>query len=233
MTDFRFPHPSRFFLSGPSGSGKTNWCLNVLRLSDIVFAEPRCKQNVVYFYNELDPKFEDAKNEGLIHHWINMKPTVEMVKQYTEHCIQYGGSVVIIDDFGDEINKQFNRIFKYISSKFNATVFMLTQNLFEKDARGMTLNATHIVVFKNAGDISQITTLARRKEGKTYQWLVDAYVDATERPYSYLMIDLHPMTNNLYRVRANVLPHEGDMKIYYEKSKFCLNAWPNVRPFAA
>lgn len=221
MTDFRIPHPARFQVSGPSGAGKTNWTLNMIRLADLIFSDPRCKQNVIYFYKEDDEKFQQAKQENIVHHWINEKPTVEKVKELTEHCKDYGGSIICIDDWGNEITSDFDEIFKVTSRHMNATVFFMTQNLYENKSRGISLNATHIVIFRNPRDLNQVSHLARQLNPRNWKWIVEAYEDATKKPYSYLLIDNHQQTENMFRIRTNILPHESDtgMKIYYEKGK--------------
>jgi len=53
----------------------------------------------------------------------------------------------------------------------------------------MSLNAHHMILFKNPRDISQFANLARQMYPKTSQFAVEAYRDATREPYSYLLVD--------------------------------------------
>ena len=46
------------------------------------------------------------------------------------------------------------------------------------------------------------------------KFLTWAYRDATEKPYSYLLLDLTPTMNDDHRVRARILPHEKPQIVY-------------------
>jgi hypothetical protein len=48
------------------------------------------------------------------------------------------------------------------------------------------------------------------------QYLIEAYKDATEKAYSYLLIDLHPQTEDKYRLRAKIFPDERQV-VYVKK----------------
>ena len=36
------------------------------------------------------------------------------------------------------------------------------------------------------------------------KFLMDAYKDATQKPHSYIVLDLTPSTDDKYRIRANI-----------------------------
>lgn len=214
LADFRFQHPTRFFVSGPSGSGKTTWVLNVIRMAEWLFCDPRCKQNVIYFYKEYDEKnFNLAKEDGCVQHWVNEKPTVDMFKQATEPFKNSGGSIVLIDDFGTQIDKDFSEIFQVTSGKFNTTVFLMAQNLFENNARGCSLNASYIIHFQNPRDSQQVATLARQRLNSNYNWLYEAYLDATQMEWTYLIFDNHPKTAAQNRIYSDILPKNKNSSI--------------------
>ena len=71
--------------------------------------------------------------------------------------------------------------------------------------RNVHLNTEYVVLFRNPRDKSQIGHLARQLEPKHSKALVDAYVDATSRPYSHLLVDLKPLTPDALRYRSNSL----------------------------
>ena len=41
------------------------------------------------------------------------------------------------------------------------------------------------------------------------KFLIESYRDATSKPFSYLMIDLKPDTDDKIRVRSNIFPDEA------------------------
>ena len=85
-----------------------------------------------------------------------------------------------------------------------------TQNLLykSKQTRTMSLNAHYIVLFKNPRDAMQISTLGRQMYPGQNKFLVEAFKNATEKPFGYLLLDLKPDTDEKYRVRTNIFPDE-------------------------
>ena len=72
----------------------------------------------------------------------------------------------------------------------------------------MSLNAHYIVLFKNPRNAMQVSTLARQMYPGQNKFLVEAFRNATEKPFGYLLLDLKPDTDEKYRIRTNVFPEE-------------------------
>jgi hypothetical protein len=119
-------------------------------------------------------------------------------------------TLLILDDLMHETDDRVTKIFTKISHHANTSVIYLTQNLFYggKQNRTITLNAHYMVLFKNPRDATQITYLARQMYPGKSAFMAEAFKDATEKPFSYLMIDLKPDTEDNHRVRANIFPDE-------------------------
>ena len=66
----------------------------------------------------------------------------------------------------------------------------------------------------NARDKSQIMHLAKQFMPSNTKFLLWAYKDATQLPYSYLLLDLTPSMNDKYRIRTRILPHEAPQFVY-------------------
>ena len=71
--------------------------------------------------------------------------------------------------------------------------------------RNVHLKTEYVVLFRNQRDKSQFGHLASQLEPKHSKALVDAYVDATSRPYSYILVDLKSHTPDALRYRSNSL----------------------------
>ena len=56
--------------------------------------------------------------------------------------------------------------------------------------------------------------LARQVYPEHSSSLYKAYLDATERPHGYLILDLSQDTNDLLRFRTNVFSDEGRLVVY-------------------
>ena len=72
----------------------------------------------------------------------------------------------------------------------------------------MTLNAHYLILFKNPRDMSQLTFLARQMFPKKPKYMVDAFADATAKPFTYLVVDLKAETEDKHRLRSGIFPDE-------------------------
>ena len=73
----------------------------------------------------------------------------------------------------------------------NISVILITQNVFHQGrfCRDISLNAKYSVALKNFRDKSQFQYLARQVHPEDSDSLYKAYLDATERPHGYLILD--------------------------------------------
>jgi hypothetical protein len=49
------------------------------------------------------------------------------------------------------------------------------------------------------------------------KFLLEAFRDATEKPYGYLLIDLKPDTDEKYRIRTNIFSDDDKHLVYVPK----------------
>jgi hypothetical protein len=195
-------HAFTSILAGPTGAGKSVFTLRFI--SEVADMVTPPIEKIVYCYGEYQPIFGEYPqvtfNEGL------------------PDLAQFDGkqnTLLVIDDLMSETNDAVSNIFTKISHHRNVSVMYLTQNLFykSKQSRTMSLNAHYIVVFKNPRDATQISTLARQMYPGKSQFLVEAFKNATEKPFGYLLIDLKPDTEEKYRIRTGIFP--GEMQFVY------------------
>jgi hypothetical protein len=220
MYDLRFRTPFTYTCAGPSQSGKTSHVFNILRLKEELFdVNP---QNVLYFYNLPQPSFANFRQEspGIVTEWINKLPDLELLREKTLAYRGGSGSLVIIDDFVSELNADISNLFTVLSHSNNINVILLTQNLFSKNPvyRTISLNSTYTAAFKNPRDSAQITNFAKQFAPNNTRYIVEAFRECTKKPYSYLFFDHHQKTPDRIRVRSDILPHEGPMKVWIPKN---------------
>lgn len=218
--DMRFKTPSAFVLGGVSQSGKTTFTLNMLRYIDQLFDKPERKQNIIFYYHQWQSLYENFRQENIVKHWINKLPTEDDVKERTLLYKDKGGSIIVIDDFAQELNKGVATIFSELVHHTNSVVILLTQNIFSKNIyfRDISLNSTYVILFKNPRDSLQIVNFARQFSPGKNPYIVQAYKEATKSAYSYLLFDLHQSTRDDLRVRSNVLPG-AHLCIYKKKGE--------------
>lgn len=190
-------HPFTCLVAGPTGSGKTVFTTKLVANATKVIQPP--PQRIVWCYGVYQDSYKNIKNvefhEGLpdLNTFDGSQP-----------------SLLILDDLMHETDDRVSQIFTRASHHKNVSVIFIVQNLFfgSKHSRTIGLNSHYIVLFKNARDAAQITYLARQMYPGKSSFMVEAFRDATSTPYSYLLIDLKPDTEENMRVRTNVFPEE-------------------------
>ena len=205
--DIRFKTSFNCLVSGMSSSGKTTWVKNLLTLRKKLFTEEPTR--IFLFYKVMQDIYLEMENEGLLHELINVNEhfpsldeIIEMVHKYKDN----GGSLLIFDDTMTDINEDFEQLFCNSSHHENASIIFLTQNLFyqNKTFRTMSLNTHYLVLMKNDRDKQQIGILAKQFSPGNNSFITQAYADATKKPYSYLLLDFRPDTEQKLRLRSNI-----------------------------
>jgi len=119
--------------------------------------------------------------------------------------------LVILDDLlNDVYSKQVCELFTKGSHHRNISVILITQNLFHQGCycRDISLNAKYLVLLKNVRDKNQFVFLARQVYPENSASLYKAYLDATQRPHGYLLLDLSQDTDDRLRFRTDIFPTE-------------------------
>ena len=93
----------------------------------------------------------------------------------------------------------------------NITVLYLCQDMFPlaKYAKNIFRNAHYVIAFKNPRDQLGMRNLLLQAFPTCWQDMMDVYQKATERPFGYTVLDLHPASDNRKRVFSHLLTHEG------------------------
>ena len=81
----------------------------------------------------------------------------------------------------------------------------------------MSLNAHYIVFFKNPRDKSQIHHFSRQVFPENTKFILEAFLDATSKPHSYLLFDMRQNTPDPFRFRAEIFPEEENC-VYVPKN---------------
>jgi len=193
----KLAHPFTCIVAGPSGSGKTVFTTKLIEnASQMIDPAP---EHILWCYGVYQNFFNDLKSvefhEGL--------PDLERFdgKQRT---------LLILDDLMHETDDRVSQIFTRVSHHKNLSVLYLSQNLFygSKQNRTISLNAHYLVLFKNARDATQISHLASQMYPGKSKYMIESYRDATSKPFTYLLIDLKPDTDDKLRLRSSIFPGE-------------------------
>lgn len=216
--DVRFPPGSTHLMVGASCSGKTFRTAKILRLKNEIMRNGSAIKNVIFFYAAWQPIYDELKEEGVVTKWVNKMPSkgefVDAVKHYRDR----GGSIVVIDDFMQEVGQDMCDIVCVCSRHYNVTTFILFQNLFhsDKSARTISRNIRFLHLHKTPRDNSQVRCLASQLSPGNFKWIVDAFTEATEKPFSCFLFDFSQDCPEELRYRSNYLPSEFPMCVWRE-----------------
>lgn len=190
-------HPFTCLISGPTGCGKTQFTIRLIQHAKSVIEPPPDK--ILWCYGVYQKAFDKLQNVDF-HEGIPDIATFDGSQK----------TLLILDDLMHETDDRVTKIFTKISHHMDVSVLYLTQNIFYggKQNRTIGLNAHYLVLFRNPRDATQVAHLARQMYPGKSKFMIEAFQDATVAPYSYMLLDLKPDTDDKYRVRANVFPGE-------------------------
>lgn len=119
-------------------------------------------------------------------------------------------TLIILDDLMRDCNQDVVDMFTRGSHHLNLSVVLLMQNFFDRNPciRTITLNTHYMVMFRNPRDTGQFGVLARQMYGKNWRFCEEAFQNATDKPFSYILIDVHPQGMTAYRLRTDIFPGE-------------------------
>ena len=131
------------------------------------------------------------------------------------------GGLLVLDDLMEEggNDKRVLDLFTKHSHHQNITVLYLCQDIFPpgKFAKSISRNAHYIVSFKNPRDQLGMRNLLLQAFPTQWQDVQDTFRQATERPFGYLVLDLHPKSSDDRRILSHLLKEEGCMRCYQFK----------------
>lgn len=202
--DFRLHCDRTMCVAGPSHSGKTTFVLELLDNRNAMFS---CAINrVVWCY-------------GIYQHKLNAHLQSKGYKVYSDIIsvseIQPYDIIVLDDLIHESKNSQdVTAMFTRAAHHKPCFIIFIMQNVFPpgKEARTRSLNTHYYVIFKNPRDKSQVEFLARQILPRNPKTLVQIFEVATEKPHSYLFLDLTQECPEEYRFRSNLF--EKPMIIY-------------------
>ena len=189
--------PFTMLISGPSNCGKTTFTLNLLKRSQETLD---IKPGLVYWFFKIDQK---AVTEAgpYIHQYENKMCTMDWLEENQPPK----NSIIVIDDMALEATADTAKLFSVGSHHYHINIIFLCQNLFTRNQffRDISLNSTYVVLFKNVRDKQQVSNFAKQFAPQQNKQFLSIFSEATQEPYTYLILDNHQKTNNLHRIISN------------------------------
>jgi len=217
MTSFDYHLKAPFCLSvnGPSQSGKSSLTLKILKRSNEIIKPSIDK--IIYCYTEYQKDLFGKMKASI--------PSISFHEGLPQDYNNFGDGqkLIVLDDLMSEASKSndVTNAFTRSSHHQNVSIIFLTQNLFFKDTRTMSLNCKYIIIMKNPRDTTAIQHLGRQMNGGRKNIVMEnAYKDIMKKPYGYLLIDYDQMQDDCLRIRDSIFPQ--DCTIYSDK-KLCFD----------
>jgi len=204
--DIRLKSPFTAIVAGPTGSGKTHLLSRLISNAHIVSNPP--PKEIIYCYGVWQKAFESIQGVKFHEGLLDIKEAIPRDGE---------ARWLIIDDLMDKANEQTDELYTKFSHHMNISVFFVVQNLFRKQQRTMSLNTHYLFLFKNPGDSSFISHLARQVYPHNSKFMVEAYQNATQKPHSYLLVDLKQNTDDRLRLIGDFASHDGVKTVYTAK----------------
>jgi hypothetical protein len=202
-----FRAPTNVGVFGCTQAGKSTFIYKLLKQSKDLFSTP--PKWILYCYGVLPGNSQDLieQIEGLTMH--EGLPSNDLIDEMTVNK-QHG--IVVLDDLISAVVKSpiGESLFIMGSHHKNMTVILVSQNIFYqgKVARTISLNMHYLVLFRNLRDKRQIKCLAQQiYPGQVSEFML-AYNDVHKTAFNYLIIDLHPHSEEEYRLRTRIFNEE-------------------------
>ncbi|MEW8544160.1 MAG: hypothetical protein AB2693_11555 [Candidatus Thiodiazotropha sp.] len=189
----------------------------LLKHSDGMFKDK--VSSILYCYGSAwQPVFDEMLEKVPNIRFKEGLPSEEEIRKLTS---ERNHTCLILDDLASQINSNpsAEQLWTIHSHHLNMTIIYLAHNLFQKSpsARVISLNTKYYILFKNHRDALQIQHFARQVYPLKSKFFMSAYHLATEPRWGYLVVDLHNLSNDEYRLRTNIFPNE-DTIIYQPKA---------------
>ena len=210
-------HPcSSMCIAGCTGSGKTHWVFRLLKNLPAMYANDP-PHSVLYCYGVYQPLFDDMEKQVPNLTFQQGLPSRQNIEDLTQDGRHH---LLILDDLMSEVaaSKTVQDLFCQFCHHRNVSVIYITQNIFQqgKCARSIALNTYYLILMRTLRAASQISHLGRQLYPGNGNMLEEIYRDCTQEPYSYLVIDLSPQSEDKYRLRTRIFPDE-DPVVYIPK----------------
>ena len=206
--DLLFRHPFNMVVGGASGSGKTHWVCRFLRDYRQLISPPI--EHVLYCYGVYNSRVIELESGGVETHFG--LPKEETIKGRRKPLL------LILDDLMIEAKSAFlDLLFTRGSHHWGVSVVFITQNMFAPSLKTARNNSHYLVLLRNPSGQLQIRNLGVQLFPRRLDYFLDAYQKATARNFGYLVVDMHPSSPEITRLRTSIFSDETHY-IYTPKS---------------
>jgi hypothetical protein len=199
-----FKSPFTCIVVGATSSGKSYWVKRFLEnRNELIQPNP---VHILYCYGEVNPLVLEYRNKGI--EILNGIPDPELIKSLPKPLL------LVIDDLMLDIEPSYlDMLFTRGSHNWNVSIIFVTQALYGRNIKTARANSHYLLLMRNPQAKQNIRTLGSQMFPGQLKFFMEAFSDATSKPYSYMLIDSHPNTPDNERLMTNIFP--GESITYY------------------
>ena len=175
-----------------------------------LFEKPPRK--IIYCYDRWQPRFDRMKRSCTFYKGIPAEGSLAKWVKPQDH------GLLILDDLMAESgnDKRVLDLFTKDSHHRGITAFYLTQDLFPpgKFAKTINRNAHYVICFKSPRDKTGIRNLLLQVYPERWKKVLQLFLKLTARPFGYFMLDLHPASQDQFRIWSHLTKQEGRTQVH-------------------
>jgi hypothetical protein len=207
-----FQFPSTIGVFGPSQVGKTTFVLKLIQNTKDMFTKR--PQRILYCY----AAWQKAYDELVKIEYVTMHAGVPSRSLMEEFTYDRQPTLLVLDDLMAKVIKDpdVQHYVTVMSHHNNIGIVLIMQTIFPqgKCARTISLNCHYMVLFNNRRDLNQIQVLGRQIMPGRSAFFMDSYKKAVREPYSYLVVDIYPNSNQRFELRTRIFPQDQPLIVY-------------------
>lgn len=194
--EIRLKHPFTCLVAGPTKAGKTTFVTQLIQHRNTMITVP--PEKIWWCYSEYQPAYDKLKNDVT---FVKGLVDISLIRELSPTP-----QLLILDDLMTELTNDTNlvELFTRGCHHMQVSVIHIVQNIFYKGLRTSRINTDYIILMKNPADKLQVQTLAKQLYPNNGRYFSEAYKDATQLPYSYLLVDLTQTSPDEIRLRGSI-----------------------------
>ena len=200
--DVRLKHDSAMVISGPSGSGKTELVKRLIHHKNEMF--DLVPKRIVWFYGVYEQSLESFLID---HNVVSHRGVPSDLESFLQPY-----DLVVFDDLQSEMRNSnaITNVFTRLAHHLPCFAIFLMQHLFykSKDSTTRSLSTNYLIALRNIRSNQQLSVLAGQMYPKRANLLTSVYAFATNKPFSYILIDMRAESADPIRIRTGIFPDD-------------------------
>jgi len=207
--DLMLKSPFGMIISGPSSSGKSTFLLKfIAEAPELIHPKPA---SILYCFGEMSDIVPVLQKSGV--GVFAGVPPEGIIRNQPKPLL------LILDDLLLAIDEKYlNQLFTAKSHHQNFSIVFVTQNLFERKIKVARQNAQYLVLMRSPNSALSVRNIGVQLFPRQLDYFLDAYRQATNQPYGYLLIDMHASSDPSLRLRTNIFNHQEESTIFIPKN---------------